>query len=72
MRFKKTPQLPGAGRTRAWHSHGSHTPTSPRAISLNPNSVNRARAKRGRQGKAKPNKLVSIALAKLNFLDLDH
>ena len=28
MRFKKSPQLPGAGRTRAWHHHGSHTPTS--------------------------------------------
>ena len=34
MRFKKSPQLPGAGRTRAWHHHGSHTPTSPRAILL--------------------------------------
>ena len=32
MRFKKSPQLPGAGRTRAWHHHGSHTPTSPGAI----------------------------------------
>ena len=31
MRFKKSPQLPGAGRTRAWHDHGSDTPTSPRA-----------------------------------------
>ena len=26
------PQLPGAGRTSAWHHHGSHTPASPRAI----------------------------------------
>ena len=34
MRFKKNPQLPGAGRTRAWHHHGSHTPTSPGAILL--------------------------------------
>ena len=34
MRFKKTPQLPGAGRTRAWHHHESHTPTSPGAILL--------------------------------------
>ena len=32
MRFKITPQLPAAGRTRAWHHHGSHTPTSPGAI----------------------------------------
>ena len=32
MRFKKNPQYPGAGRTRAWHHHGSDTPTSPRAI----------------------------------------
>ena len=32
MRFKKSPQLPGAGRTNAWHFHGSDTPTSPRAI----------------------------------------
>ena len=32
MRFKKSPQLPGAGRTKAWHHHGSDTPTSPRAI----------------------------------------
>ena len=32
MRFKKSPQLPGAGRTRAGHHHGSDTPTSPRAI----------------------------------------
>ena len=32
MRFKNSPQLPGAGRTRAWHHHGSDTPTSPRAI----------------------------------------
>ena len=34
MRFKKSPQLPGAGRTREWHYHGSHTPTSPGAILL--------------------------------------
>ena len=34
MRFKKSSQLPGAGRTRAWHYHGSHTPTSPGAILL--------------------------------------
>ena len=32
MRFKKSPQLPGAGRTRAGHYHGSHTPTSPEAV----------------------------------------
>ena len=32
MRFKKSPQLPGAGRTSMWHYHGSDTPTSPRAI----------------------------------------
>ena len=32
MRFKNSPQLPGAGRTRAWHHHGGKTPTSPRAI----------------------------------------
>ena len=34
MRFKNSPQLPGAGRTRAGHHHGSHTPTSPGAILL--------------------------------------
>ena len=34
MRFKNLPQLPGAGRTRAGHHHGSHTPTSPVAILL--------------------------------------
>ena len=34
MRFKKSSQLPGAGRTRAWHHHGSHTPTSPGTILL--------------------------------------
>ena len=34
MRFKKSPQLPGAGRTRAGHHHGSHTATSPGAILL--------------------------------------
>ena len=34
MRFKKSPQLPGAGRTKAWHYHGSDTPTSPRAAHL--------------------------------------
>ena len=34
MRFKNGPQLPGAGRTRAGHHHGSHTPTSPGAILL--------------------------------------
>ena len=32
MRFKIRPQLPGAGRTRVGHHHGSHTPTSPEAI----------------------------------------
>ena len=32
MRFKKSSQLPGGGRARAWHDHGSDTPTSPRAI----------------------------------------
>ena len=34
MRFKKRPQLPGAGRTWAGHHHGSHTPTSPVAVLL--------------------------------------
>ena len=34
MRFKKSPQLPGAGRTRAGHHHGSHKPTSPGDILL--------------------------------------
>jgi hypothetical protein len=34
MRFKIRPQLLGAERTRAWHNHGSHTPTSPGAILL--------------------------------------
>ena len=34
MRSKNYPQLPGAGRTRAGHHHGSHTPTSPEAILL--------------------------------------
>ena len=34
MRFKKSPQVPGAGRTRAWYHHGSHTPTYPGAILL--------------------------------------
>ena len=34
MRFKKRTQLPRAGRTRAGHHHGSHTPTSPGAILL--------------------------------------
>ena len=34
MRFEKRPQLPGAGRTRAGHYHGSHTHTSPGTILL--------------------------------------
>ena len=34
LRFKNGPQLPGAGRTRAGHHHGSHMPTSPGAILL--------------------------------------
>ena len=34
MRFKDSPQLLGAGRARAWHHHGSHTPTSSRSILL--------------------------------------
>ena len=34
MRFKNGPQLPGAGRTRAGHHHGSHTPASPGTILL--------------------------------------
>ena len=34
IRFKESPQLPGAGRPRAWHYHGSGTTTSPRAILL--------------------------------------
>ena len=34
MRFKKFLYLLGAGRTRAWHHHGSHTSTSPWAILL--------------------------------------
>ena len=32
MRFKNSPQLPRAGRTRARHHDGSDTPTSPRTI----------------------------------------
>ena len=34
MRLKNWPQLPGAGRTRAGHHYGSHTPTSPEAVLL--------------------------------------
>ena len=34
MRFKKSPQLPGAGRTWAGQHHGSHMPTSTGAILL--------------------------------------
>ena len=34
MRFKKRPQLPGAGRTRGWHHHGSHTTTTSGTILL--------------------------------------
>ena len=34
MRFKERLQLSGAGRTRAGHHHGSHTPTSPEAVLL--------------------------------------
>ena len=34
MRFKKRPQLPGAGRARAGHHHGSHRLTSTGAILL--------------------------------------
>ena len=34
MRFKKIPQLPGAGRTWVGHHHGSHTPTSLEAVLL--------------------------------------
>ena len=34
MRFKKWPQLPGAGRTRAGHHHWSHMLTSPEAVLL--------------------------------------
>ena len=34
MRFKMSPQFPGAGRKRAWHHCGSDTLTSPRAILL--------------------------------------
>ena len=34
MRFKKWPQLPAAGRTRAGHYHGSHTLTFPEAVLL--------------------------------------
>ena len=32
MRFEKSSRSPGAGRTRVWHHHGSHTPTSTGAI----------------------------------------
>ena len=34
MRFEKRPKLPGAGRTRARHYHGTHSPTSPKAVLL--------------------------------------
>ena len=34
MRFKLIPQLPVAERTRVWHYHESHTPTSTGAILL--------------------------------------
>ena len=34
MSLKKRPQLPGAGRTRMWRHHGSHTTTSPGTILL--------------------------------------
>ena len=40
MRFKKSPQLPGAGRTWAGHHHGSHTPTSTGAILLSKMACN--------------------------------
>ena len=34
MRFMNGPQLRGAGRTRAGHHHGSHTPISPGTVLL--------------------------------------
>ena len=34
VRFKVSPQLPGAGRARAWHHHGSQTSTFPGSILL--------------------------------------
>ena len=34
MRFKKSPQEPGGGRSRVWHHHGSDASTSPEAILL--------------------------------------
>ena len=34
MRFKNGPQLPGAGRSRTGHHHGSRTPNCPGTISL--------------------------------------
>ena len=34
MRFKKSPLLPGAGRTGVGHGHGRHMPTSPEAVLL--------------------------------------
>ena len=34
LRFKKSPQLPGAGRTRAGHHQRSDMPASPRARNL--------------------------------------
>ena len=34
MRFEQSPELPGAGRKRVGHHHGSHTPTFPEAVLL--------------------------------------
>ena len=37
--FRKRLQLPGARRTRAWHHHGSDTPTPSRAILLHTDAI---------------------------------
>ena len=32
LNYSARTQLPGAGRTRAWHHHGSHTPVNPNIL----------------------------------------
>ena len=68
MRFKKSPQLPGAERTRAWHHHGSHTPTSPGAILLSKMACQPKHFGRQCMHPDSDLKIIAVCRAKLRIL----
>jgi hypothetical protein len=69
MRFKEMLQLPGAGRARAGHYHGSHTPTSSGAVILGKMAYH---TKQIRRQCIKSFTFTNSSLPQIEMIDIGH